>query len=102
MENGFAKFGKASNGCRLHWRRDPAWNLPSHIERAAMKLSLLTLVNVANAWEVSLDEFAFGRLKKIGIFMRRKSMLADCIAEEIAAITALWQKYVAYSTKSKE
>lgn len=78
------------------------WNLPSHIERAAMKLSLLTLVNVANAWEVSLDEFAFGRLKKIGIFMRRKSMLADCIAEEIAAITALWQKYVAYSTKSKE
>ncbi len=29
-------------------------------------------------------------------------MLADCIAEEIAAITALWQKYVAYSTKSKE
>ena len=78
------------------------WNLPSHIERAAMKLSLLTLVNVANAREESKHEIAFGRLKKIGIFMRRKSMLADCIAEEIAAITALWQKYVAYSTKSKE
>ncbi len=36
----------------------------SHIERAATKVSLPTLVNIANALEVTLDELVYGSLVK--------------------------------------
>ena len=36
----------------------------SHIERAATKLSLPTLVSIANALNVTLDELVYGNLKK--------------------------------------
>ena len=36
----------------------------SHIERAATKLSLPTLVNIANALEVTLDEIVYASLIK--------------------------------------
>ena len=36
----------------------------SHIERAATKVSLPTLMNIANALEVSLDELVYGSLVK--------------------------------------
>lgn len=36
----------------------------SHIERAATKVSLPTLINIANALEVSLDELVYGSLIK--------------------------------------
>ena len=63
----------------------------SHIERAATKLSLPTLVSIANALEVSLDEIAFGSLKKNRHIYAQQinALLADCTAEEIDAITEL-------------
>ena len=36
----------------------------SHIERAATKVSLPTLINIANALEVSLDEIVYDSLLK--------------------------------------
>ena len=36
----------------------------SHIERAATKLSLPTLISIANALESSLDELVYGNLTK--------------------------------------
>lgn len=36
----------------------------SHIERAATKVSLPTLISIANALEVSLDELVYGSLIK--------------------------------------
>ena len=35
----------------------------SHIERAATKLSLPTLVNIANALEVTLDDIVYSNIK---------------------------------------
>ncbi len=61
----------------------------SHIERAATKLSLPTLVNIANALGVTLDEIAYGSLvkdKHISIKII-DDILADCSPEEIKAIT---------------
>ena len=47
----------------------------SHIERAATKLSLPTLVSIANALEVSLDELVYD-----------EELLDDCSAAELKAI----------------
>ena len=61
----------------------------SHIERAATKLSLPTMVNIANALGVTLDDIAYGSLKKsshISVGMIN-NILADCTAEELKAIT---------------
>lgn len=60
----------------------------SHIERAATKLSLPTLVNIANALGVTLDEIAYGSLVKnahvsISII---DNILADCSPEELKSI----------------
>ena len=57
----------------------------SHIERAATKLSLPTLVSIANALEVTLDELVYGNLKKsehvsIALF---DDLFSDCTAEEL-------------------
>ena len=60
----------------------------SHIERAATKLSLPTLVNIANALGVTLDEIAYGSLVKsshVSIKMMDE-ILADCSPEELKSI----------------
>ena len=60
----------------------------SHIERAATKLSLPTLVNIANALNVTLDEIVYASLIKnthISVGMIEK-LLADCTPDEMSAI----------------
>ena len=60
----------------------------SHIERAATKLSLPTMVNIANALEVSLDELAWGSLAKsahVSVKMIDE-ILNDCSPEELRAL----------------
>ncbi len=60
----------------------------SHIERAATKVSLPTLINIANALDSTLDELVYGNLVKsahvsVEIIDR---LLSDCTADEIKAI----------------
>ena len=60
----------------------------SHIERAATKLSLPTLIKIANALEVSLDELVYDNLKKsehVSV-ARIDELLADCTPSELEAI----------------
>ena len=59
----------------------------SHIERAATKLSLPTLINIANALEVTLDELVYGNLVKDAHISAGmiNDLLADCTSEEIKA-----------------
>jgi len=60
----------------------------SHIERAATKLSLPTVVSIANALGVTLDEIAYGSLVKsnhISIKMI-DDILADCSPEELKSL----------------
>lgn len=60
----------------------------SHIERAATKLSLPTLVNIANALGVTLDEIAYGSLVKsshVSIKMI-DNILTDCSPEELKSL----------------
>lgn len=60
----------------------------SHIERAATKLSLPTLVNIANALSVTLDELAYGSLIKNAHISSKliNDILMDCSDEELKAI----------------
>ncbi len=60
----------------------------SHIERAATKLSLPTLVSIANALEVSLDELVYDSLKKSTHISasRINDLLSDCTPTELKAI----------------
>ena len=62
-------------------------NLP-HIERAATKVSLPTLMNIANALEVSLDELVCGSLiKSEHIAVRQlNELLSDCTPDELQAV----------------
>jgi len=60
----------------------------SHIERAATKLSLPTLISIANALEVTLDEIVFESLVKnahISIKMIDDE-LSDCSPDELKSI----------------
>ncbi len=60
----------------------------SHIERAATKLSLPTLVSIANALEVSLDELVYDNLKKsthVSVPLIDE-LLSDCTPAELKAI----------------
>lgn len=60
----------------------------SHIERAATKLSLPTLIKIANALEVTLDELVYGNLVKnthISIELIN-NLLSDCSPDEIIAL----------------
>ncbi len=60
----------------------------SHIERAATKLSLPTMVNIANALGVSLDEIAYGSLVKsshVSVKMI-EDILADCSPDELKSL----------------
>ena len=60
----------------------------SHIERAATKVSLPTLINIANALEVSLDELVCGSLiKSEHIAVRQlNELLSDCTPDELQAV----------------
>ena len=60
----------------------------SHIERAATKLSLPTLIKIANALEVSLDELVYNNLKKCDhvSISRINDLLADCTPDELSAV----------------
>ena len=60
----------------------------SHIERAATKLSLPTMVSIANALEVSLDELAYGSLKKNSHISIKiiNDIIEDCTTEELKSI----------------
>ena len=60
----------------------------SHIERAATKLSLPTMVNIANALEVTLDEIAYGSLVKSTHVSVKiiDEILADCTPQELKSI----------------
>ena len=63
----------------------------SHIERAATKLSLPTMVNIANALGVTLDEIAYGSIEK-GTHVSIKiidELLSDCTPDEICSITEI-------------
>lgn len=56
----------------------------SHIERAATKVSLPTLVNIANALEVTLDELVCGSLIKSSHISVKilEDVLSECTPKE--------------------
>ena len=60
----------------------------SHIERAATKLSLPTLVRIANALEVTLDELVYSNLVKSSHVSAAliNDLLSDCTADEIKSL----------------
>ncbi len=60
----------------------------SHIERGVTKLSLPTLISIANALEVSLDEIVYTNLAKSTHISNGMidNLLSDCTPEEISAI----------------
>ena len=61
----------------------------SHIERAATKVSLPTLIHIANALEKTLDELVCGNLIKSAHVSvgDMDALLADCSPDEIRALT---------------
>ena len=61
----------------------------SHIERGATKLSLPTLVNIANALEVTVDELLCDSLPASRNVLEREvaQLLADCSHLELKIIT---------------
>ena len=60
----------------------------SHIERPATKLSLPTLVSIANALEVSLDEIVYNSLiKNKHIYVKEiDELVGDCDPKELSSI----------------
>lgn len=60
----------------------------SHIERAATKLSLPTLVSIANALDVTLDEIVYDNLNRSSHVSVKliDDLLADCSPEELKAL----------------
>ncbi len=65
----------------------------SHIERAATKLSLATLVSIANALEVTTDELIYGNLKMSAHVSTKliDTHLSDCTPDELVAIAKVIQ-----------
>ena len=61
----------------------------SHIERAATKLSLPTMVSIANALGTSLDEIAYGSLVKSAHVSVKliDDVIADCSPEELKSLS---------------
>ena len=60
----------------------------SHIERAATKVSLPTLIRISNALEVSLDEIVYGSLVKNDHISYRmlEEVISDCTPQELQAL----------------
>ena len=67
----------------------------SHIERAATKLSLPTLVSIANALEVSLDEIVYNSLiKNKHIYVKEiDELVGDCDPKELSSIIQIINVY---------
>lgn len=63
----------------------------SHIERGAAKLSLPTLMSIANALGATLDEIVYGNLNKSShvSFELIDELLSDCTDEEIIAVAEI-------------
>ena len=63
----------------------------SHIETGRTKLSLPTLVRVANALNVSVDELLCGSLTQGKALMQNEfsDLLSDCTVEEIGFILSI-------------
>ncbi len=63
----------------------------SHIERASTKLSLPTLISIANALDVSLDELVYGNLVKSSHVSVKliDELLSDCSADELKAMAEI-------------
>lgn len=63
----------------------------SHIERGATKLSLPTIVSIANALEVTVDDLLCDSVQEAKtVFMRETSdILADCTHRELKIITGV-------------
>ncbi len=66
----------------------------SHIERAATKVSLPTLLSIANALGATLDELVYGNLVKSAHISaaRINEVLADCNDEELRALSAFLEQ----------
>lgn len=63
----------------------------SHIERGNTKPSLPTLIRIANALEVSIDDLLCDNLNK-SLHVRVKDvndLLSDCTAQEVKALTEI-------------
>lgn len=62
----------------------------SHIERGATKLSLPTLVNIANALGVTVDDLLCDSLENSRASYEREvsELLSDCTHQELKIITA--------------
>ena len=60
----------------------------SHIERAATKVSLPTLISIANALDVTLDEIVYNSLVKNEHILVNtiNELIFDCTSTEISAI----------------
>ena len=63
----------------------------SHIERAATKVSLPTLLRIANALDASLDELVYGNLKRSAHISEGiiAELLSDCTPEELLALAGI-------------
>lgn len=63
----------------------------SHIERGATKVSLPTLVAVANALEVSVDQLLYTNMKKSShvSVASINELISDCDDKELNAITEI-------------
>ncbi len=63
----------------------------SHIERAATKLSLPTLIRISNALGCTLDELVYSNLSKSSHVSSKiiDELLSDCTDEEIMAIAEM-------------
>ncbi len=63
----------------------------SHIERAATKLSLSTIIRIANALELTVDELVYGNLIKSTHISNTmiNDLLADCSPNELKAIAEM-------------
>lgn len=63
----------------------------SHIERAVTKLSLPTLINLANALDTTLDELVYGNLTKSAHVSTQiiNELLSDCSPDELRAIAEM-------------
>lgn len=61
----------------------------SHIERGATKLSLPTLVNIANALEVTVDDILCDSVKNARASFEREvsELLSDCSHRELKILT---------------
>lgn len=75
----------------------------SHIERAATKVSLPTLISIANALQVTLDELVYDNLVKssrvsIDII---NDLLLDCTPDELADLAEII-KTVKYVLKNRK